>query len=85
MQLSGSGDIEGAQLDRAGDERNFALRESEAFECDREGFGKVKTVSYHLSEFITQTGDITQAGQVMRGGTSRRKAKNGRIPCNSIG
>ena len=63
MQLSGSGDLDGAQLDRAGDERNFALRESEAFKCDREGFGKVKTVSYHLSEFITQLGDVTQAGK----------------------
>ena len=67
MQLSGSGDLDGAQLDRAGDERNFALRESEAFKCDRKGFGKVKTVSYHLSEFITQLGDITQAGKSCAG------------------
>ena len=42
MQHPGGGDLDGAQLDRASQERNFALGESETFERDRERFGEVE-------------------------------------------
>jgi hypothetical protein len=38
VQYSRGGDVDGAELDRAGEERNLLFGQSETFERDREGF-----------------------------------------------
>ena len=62
MQRPGGGNLDGAQLDRAGEERNLALGESETFKRDRKRFGEVESVSIHRKKFIPQTDDTEQGG-----------------------
>jgi hypothetical protein len=50
--LAGCGDIDGAELDRAGEERNPSLRQSKAVERDREDVGEVDIVVGHLPATI---------------------------------
>jgi hypothetical protein len=43
----GLGEINGAKLDRAGEEQHSVLWKSEAFECYREDLGEVEMVGGH--------------------------------------